>query len=201
MSAVISPVNAAFAPAQADELWPSTRASAFEPEFAARLPESHDLICAARLTLHPCVKYVTLHGSRGPAGGARPGADVDLCLHTDLSADDYSLVNLESLLYEVIQTTVTHWRGAVEMDLAVMFDVKPGGQRWFEESRQDASTATRRGLEGFGLYKMQKGFTGFVPAGTLTPDKMTPFLVIWRRDDGLLDDDSLNALACCDLGD
>jgi hypothetical protein len=182
-------------------LWLDTRAGAFEPEFAALLPESHDLICAAKLTLHPRVRFVTLHGSRGPAGGAQPGSDVDLCLHTDLSAAGQSLAGLEATLYEVLQTTLTHWRGPVNVDLAAMFDVKPNGQSWFEESKHDATATTRRGLEGFGLYKMQKGFTGFVPSGTLTPDKMAPFLVIWRRDGDLLDDGCLHALACCDMAD
>jgi hypothetical protein len=201
MSAGLSPKTLVRQPAESDELWLSTRANAFEPEFAARLRESHDLICAAKLTLHPSVKYVTLHGSRGPAGGAQAGSDVDLCLHTNLSVKDHSLTSLESTLYEVAQTTLTHWRGPVSLDLAVMFDVKPAGQSWFEESRDDAATATRHGLEGFGLYKVQKGFTGFVPSGALTLDKMTPFLVIWRRNGELCEDDCLNALACCDLGD
>lgn len=201
MSAHVPPPPIVPGSAAEDELWSSARASAFEPEFGALLPETHDLICAAKLTLHPAVTFVTLHGSRSLDGSPRPDSDVDLCLHTDLTAADHTLASLEATLYEVIQTTLTHWRGAVPVDLSAAFDVQPGGQAWFTTTQRDAAAAPRRLLEGFGLYKLQKGFEGFVPSRILTLDQMLPSLVIWRRAEEPHDDDYLNALACCDHAD
>jgi predicted nucleotidyltransferase len=77
----------------------------FEPEFRNKLPETYRLLKTAYLKVHPNVQRITLHGSRGLAGGFSDDSDIDLCLITEF--DDLKLPGdeLDNLLKNVIQTT------------------------------------------------------------------------------------------------
>ena len=57
--------------------------TAVNPALAEQLPDTHALLMRAGLCIHDAVQRVTLHGSRGPRGGAHPDSDPDLCLVVD----------------------------------------------------------------------------------------------------------------------
>jgi len=76
----------------------------FEPYFAEALLETYTLIMKANLRVHPSVSRVTLHGSRGLAGGYRSNSDIDLSLIVDAPQTP----DMESLLQEVLETTLNH---------------------------------------------------------------------------------------------
>ena len=54
-----------------------------------------------------------------------------------------------------------------------------GGMRCFEVARYDPLICPN--ADGFGLYKTQRGFNGFVPADILDVRMMYPCLTIWRN--------------------
>ena len=92
----------------------------FEPLFAEALPETHALLSSSNLALHPAVTRVILHGSRGLAGGYRSDSDLDL----SLIIDAHGTQDLASQLQEVLETTMKHWQLEIELDLAVIFDIR-----------------------------------------------------------------------------
>ncbi len=154
--------------------------SKFEPVLAARLPDTHALLLGANLTLHPAVSRVVLHGSRGPAGGFRPDSDIDLSLIVDLPAQD-DPSGMEALMQAVYETTQKNWQPGVEADLALVFDILACGLKCFDQTawREDRCSD---GVDCFGLYKVQKGFSGFVSNAGIQVRQMYPCLRIWRRD-------------------
>lgn len=152
----------------------------FEPALAVLLPETHALLCSANLVVHPAVARIVLAGSRGPAGGYRPDSDVDLSLVVETRLLPSDEPQRAALLRDVLRTTLDHWQGPVEADLAAVFERREGGLRAFDVQRYDA-VLFPSGEIGFGVYKIQKGFTGYVPAHILQPERMYPCLLIWRR--------------------
>jgi len=144
------------------------------------MPVTHALLMEGGLVLHPSVSCVFLHGSRGPAGGCREDSDVDLSLVVDAPQGDRA--ELAALLQGVIDTSLTNWKGQVELDLAVVFDVRGCGLVCFEqESWGSEDECALGGVDCFGLYKTQKGFAGFVEGGGVQVRLMHPCTVIWQR--------------------
>lgn len=156
----------------------SPRPCAFRPELRDELPETHRLLASANLTLHPAVSRVVLSGSRGPAGGHRPDSDVDLTLVVDTGGRSEG-PELARLLEDVLETTLRHWCGAVGVDLAAVYDARGCGLRCFAAREFEEDDCPLGGVDCFGLYKVQKGFTGFVPAIGVQVARMHPCLVIW----------------------
>lgn len=156
------------------------RVAEFEPQLASLLPATHTLLESANLTIHATVSRVILHGSRGPAGGFRPDSDIDLSLIVDarpLPAQS----DLDVLLHDVLETTISNWRSAIEVDLAAIFDVRSCGLRCFDRTAWDEQLCTAGGVDCFGLYKIQKGFHGFVTNAGVQVKRMYPCLRIWQR--------------------
>ena len=150
----------------------------FEPHLANWCPETARLLHNAAFTVHPRVTAITLHGSRGPRGDYRPDSDVDMCLIVGTEGVT-ERSELAALLRSVLDTTLTHWRGAVEADLAAAYDRQGCGLYCFERLIWDQAGCTVGGQDCFGLYKIQRGYDGFVEQGVELP-KMFPCLVIWR---------------------
>jgi hypothetical protein len=146
------------------------------------------------------VSWITLHGSRGLAGGNRPDSDVDLCLVVDATRLARA-PDLAALLDQVLRTTLDAWAGPVEADLAAAWDERGCGleclnctasappirvhprrtlARPFASAASSALPCPEAGQNCFGLYKIQKGFTGFVRDG-VEVRRMLPCLVIWRN--------------------
>jgi hypothetical protein len=151
--------------------------SSFLLEFAASLPDAYQLLLSANLVVHPRVIRITLHGSRGLAGGWRPNSDIDLSLIVDVSEDQIA----EPLFQEITMATLDHWQGPVEVDLAVIYDLKKCGLRCFEQITWQKEFCQIGGLDCFGLYKLQKGFHGFVTSAGIQVRLMYPCSIVWQR--------------------
>ena len=149
----------------------------FEPQFALSLPETYALITLSNLTVHPSVSRVILHGSRGLAGGYRSDSDIDLSLIVDTPQDP----NMKDLLHGVLETTLNHWQSPIELDLAVIFDVRNCELKCFDQSAWNEQICKSGGVDCFGLYKTQKGFNGLVTNVGVQVKLMYPCLKIWQR--------------------
>ncbi len=152
----------------------------FEPWLASSLPKTYALLRASNLTLHPGVSRIVLHGSRVLAGGYRSDSDIDLSLLVDLHAG-ITAPELPVLLRDVLETTLINWQNPIEADLAAVFDVRSCGLKCFERTAWDAQLCEFGGIDCFGLYKIQKGFNGFVTNAGVQVKKMYPCLKIWQR--------------------
>jgi hypothetical protein len=153
----------------------------FDPGFTAQLPETHTLLTAANLVVHDGVSRVTLHGSRGMAGGYRPGSDVDLSLLIDAGCLPPPGPAQAAYLREVLQTTLDHWRDPAEADLAALFATRANGLALFDLTHYDPQRCPDEAKSGFGLFKVQKGFDGYVSTEMLDLEKMYPCVTVWRR--------------------
>jgi hypothetical protein len=153
------------------------REDSLEPCLATLLPETYALLRSSNLTVHPLVSRVTLHGSRGLAGGYRPDSDIDLSLIVDVPQGP----NIERQLQDVLDTILSSWQAAVELDLAVVFDIRGCGLKCFDQHTGDAQTCRQSGTDCFGLYKTQKGFRGLVTNAGIQVKLMYPCLKIWQR--------------------
>ncbi len=149
----------------------------FGPELAVELPDTHALLRKAHLVVHPAVASVILHGSHGRLGGARPDSDIDLAFLVelvDLTGDR------DGLFLDILRTTFTKWRSSTEVDLAVMFDKCNCGLRCMKaDGKSPAFCDHTKGC--MGLYKIQKGFNGYVPDTITDCSKIRPYMVVWRR--------------------
>ena len=151
----------------------------FNPALAKYLPETNTLLLDAGLCVHDAIDRITMHGSRGPQGGARPNSDIDLCL----VVNDRSLgiaSDRKALLREILSTTLKGWRGKTELDLAAVFDKHQCELRCLslDEFDPDLCSST---VDCMGLFKIQKGFNGFVSGPTVDCSKMYPLMTIWNR--------------------
>ena len=152
----------------------------FGSQLASSLPATHALLKASNLVLHPAVSGVVLHGSRGPAGGCRPDSDVDLSLIVDIH-QAAPVSQLQMFLRDVAETTLKNWKGAVEADLAVIFDIRDCGLKCFERTAWDEGLCAFGGTDCFGLFKIQRGFDGLVANAGVQVKRMYPCLKIWER--------------------
>ena len=151
----------------------------FHPQLMVRLPETHRLLVAGGLSVHEAVAQVTLHGSRGLAGSPRPDSDIDLGLIVD---DQFlrSAADPNALLNAVLSATRDSWRGSVELDLAAVFDRSGCGLGCLTDAAFDfANCPATTGC--LGVYKLQRGFHGYVDPATVDCRKMRPCLTIWER--------------------
>jgi len=151
----------------------------FEPELASRLPATYAILQTANLKVHPIVSRIVLHGSRGLAGGCRPDSDIDLSLIVDIQPA--AAADLQAVLHDVIEITLGNWRSTISADLAVIFDVRTCGLKCFERTTWDERLCRPGSVDCFGLYKIQKGFNGFVTNAGVQVKRMYPCLKIWQR--------------------
>ena len=153
----------------------------FEPALAGDLPATYALLRSSNLTVHPGVSRIFLHGSRGLAGGYRPNSDIDLSLVVD-TPPRLARSDLEVLLHDVLDTTLSHWQAVVEPDLAIVFDVQNCDLKCFDQTTWNEQTCANGGVDCFGLYKTQKGFNGLVTNAGVQVKLMYPCLKIWQRE-------------------
>ncbi len=148
------------------------------PELTARLPDTHRLLLSANLVVHPDVSSIVLHGSRGLAGGCRPNSDIDLSLIVPIPEEQVN----KTLFQEITKTTLDHWQAPIEVDLAVIYDLKKCGLKCFEQTYWQEDICQIGGVDCFGIYKIQKGFHGFVKNAGIQVRCMYPCLKIWQRE-------------------
>ncbi len=82
---------------------------------------------------------------------------------------------------EVIETTLSKWDGAVELDLALVFPIRPCGLRCFQIAAFEPELCPEGGLDCFGIYKVQKGFKGFVYNAGIQVSRIYPCITIWKN--------------------
>jgi predicted nucleotidyltransferase len=156
----------------------------FAPELAWLLPITYQILRMTSLTVYETVCQINLEGSRGLAGGYRPDSDIDLTLIVDRQKLPAHEPERGELLREVLETTLSHWNVplSIYLDLAVVFDKGDCcDMRCFNERSWKAAVIRGRGVDCFGIYKIQRGFDGYVESGVLL-EKMYPMLTIWRRE-------------------
>lgn len=153
----------------------------FEPRFAALLPETHELLLFSNLTVHLAVSRIILHGSRGPARKNRPDSDIDLSLV--IEPEPESPIQ-ESFLQEIFNMTKSSWKGPVELDLAVVFEIQPCKLNCFDQIVWADQACKLGGMDCFGLYKIGKGFNGYVRDAGIEVKRMYPCIKIWQRNNG-----------------
>ena len=154
--------------------------SDFKRELKDTLPETYRLLKEANLKVHPNVRRITLHGSRGPAGGNRDDSDIDLSLITDIDNTKLPEEELGHLLKSVLLTTLENNHCPVGLDLVVAFDRNGCGLSCFDVSNHDELRCEKEAKGCMGLYKIEKGFNGFVPP-IVQVSGMYPFITIWNR--------------------
>jgi hypothetical protein len=153
--------------------------TAFTPELAADCAKTHALLVRSGLWVHGAVERVTVHGSRGPQGGARPDSDLDLCLVVN-AALLAAAPDREKLLRAVLETTLAHWESPVEIDLAAAFDRSQCGLLCLAEPRYKPGLC-RSTVDCLGLYKIQKGVSGYVTGPGVDCSKMYPLMTVWSQ--------------------
>lgn len=151
----------------------------FEPELKTQLPETYALLKAGSLAVHDSLYAVVLHGSRGLKGGARPDSDIDLSLIVNSRTS--TRPEMESILHDILQTTLSNWQNPVELDLAVVFDIRNCGLKCFDRTAWDKHFCSQGGTDCFGLYKTQRGYNGLVVNAGVQIRLMYPCLKIWQR--------------------
>lgn len=151
----------------------------FYPQLAVVLPETYAILRSSNLTVHPYVRSIVLHGSRGLANRYRADSDIDLSLVVDLPLVSGSK-KLE-LLKDIYETTLRNWSSNVELDLAVVFDINNCPLKCFEKNIWDPEICALGGVDCFGLYKIGKGFNGLVTHAGVQVERMYPCLTIWQR--------------------
>jgi hypothetical protein len=140
------------------------------------LNETEIILKGGNLVLHDSISKIVLMGTRGLSGGFRPDSDIDvgLILHPDYDPT-------ERLCREVNELTLFHWKGDIELDTAIVFDKVGCGLPCYEKEMYDP-TLCDQGIDCVGLFKIQKGFSGFVPDIGLEVQKIYPILIIWESE-------------------
>lgn len=157
------------------------RPDRYSSEAEGAAPYTCALLRRGGLVIHPAVAWVALIGSRGAGGAPRPESDIDLSLVVDSAALPPAGPERTALLEAVLHTTLDAWRGPVELDLAAPFDIGGCcGLRCFGALVYDPAVVGERGVDCFGLYKIQCGFQGYVTSGA-DVRKIYPLIVLWSR--------------------
>ncbi len=151
----------------------------YSPELDRLLPHTASLLKITRWQVHPGVLRVVLIGSRGLNGHPRPDSDIDLSLIVDPALLPAAEPEREQFLRAVIETTLESWHGPVELDTAAPFG-SADALRMFSVRDYDAALVSACAPH-IGLYKLQKGFSGYVPPHMLDWQKLYPLLTIWER--------------------
>ena len=151
----------------------------YSPQLDRLLPQTAALLKITRWQVHPGVLRVVLIGSRGLDGHPRPDSDIDLSLIVDPAMLPPAEPEREQFLRAVIETTLNSWQSPVEVDVAAPFG-SPDALRMFSVRDYDAALVSTCAPQ-IGLYKLQKGFSGYVPPEILDWRKVYPLLTIWER--------------------
>ena len=150
------------------------------PCLESSLPETYRLLRASRIAVHPSVRKITLHGSRGPAGGFRPDSDIDLGIVTNVVTTEPEDEMAGSILAEVLKTCLENSEFPVEADLAAIYDRKECGLRCYDANDYPQLICPKEETGCIGIYKIQKGFSGFVPPISEVKEAY-PLITLWER--------------------
>jgi len=138
------------------------------------LTETENLLKENNLVIHDSVSKIVLMGSRGLQGGYRPDSDVDLGLILHNSHEPH-----EELCKEILELSLLNWTDEIELDTALVFDKMNCGLLCYQRQEYDPNICSH-GKDCIGLFKIQKGFSGFVPEIGLEVKHIYPMLTIWE---------------------
>jgi hypothetical protein len=108
---------------------------------------------------------------------------MDLSFVTDITSTGLADNRAGLKLKEVLLTTFEKSECPVELDLAAIFDRKNCKLACFDVDDYRQLLCPEAGPGCMGIYKIQKGFQGFVPP-VFEVQKMYPLLTLWKRDTG-----------------
>jgi len=148
------------------------------------LPETYKILESARLAVHPYVYKIVLSGSRGLAGDYREDSDIDLSLLVERNRLKIE-VNEEKALNEILNVTLLAWKSPVELDTVAIFDISNCGLNCFDSKIFKGRTCKEKGIDCLGLYKIQKGYEGYVPKVGIDIQKVYPMITVWDREKSL----------------
>ena len=77
---------------------------------------------------------------------------------------------------------LSKWTGDIELDTAIVFDKIGCGLPCFEKKVFEPGLCDQ-GKDCVGLFKIKKGFSGFVPEFGLEVKNIYPILIIWDAED------------------
>ena len=145
------------------------------------IPETYRILESARLAVHPYVYKVVLTGSRGLARNYREDSDIDLSLLVERSRLEME-VNEEIALNEILNITLSAWKSSVELDTVAIFDICNCGLNCFDSKIFKDRACEEKGIDCLGLYKLQKGYEGYVPKVGIDIQKVYPMITVWDRE-------------------
>ncbi len=144
------------------------------------LPLTYDILNESQLIVHPYIYKIVLSGSRGLSNSYREDSDIDLSLLVDSK-----LLNLEpnpkKVLKEILDITLENWTSNVELDTVAVFDINHCNLKCFNYESFSENICKIGGVDCLGLYKIQKGFNGYVPKIGINIEKMSPTITVWNR--------------------
>lgn len=146
----------------------------FENLSENNLDQTEAILKDGTLVIHDCITQIVLMGSRGLKGGFRPNSDIDLGLVMDNRFQPG-----EELCREAAELTLSHWKSEIELDIALVFDKMNCGLMCYRRQSYDPTLCSHQ-IDCIGLYKIQKGFSGFVPEIGLNVKTIYPILTIWQ---------------------
>jgi hypothetical protein len=149
-------------------------------EIRKRLPKTYEILINSGLIIHPYVYKVVLTGSRGLANNYREDSDIDLSLlfeTRNLKAEE----DQENVLKDILKITLSSWSSVVELDTAVVFDICNCQLSCFDCETSKQRHCKTKGIDCIGLYKIQKGFHGYVPKIRINIERVYPMITVYKR--------------------
>ncbi len=116
-------------------------------------------------------------GSRGLLGNFRPDSDIDLGFILKPGIEPS-----EDICRQANELSLSQWTGDIELDTAIVFDKMGCGLPCYEKQAFVPGLCSH-GKDCIGLFKIQKGFSGFVPDIGLKVKDIYPILIIWDVND------------------
>ncbi len=148
-----------------------------------RLPSTAAVLDGANLVVHPAVYRVVLSGSRGLRGGHRPDSDIDLSLLVDrqaLGAGPGEAAEAAALR-GLLELTLRAWRSPVALDTIAVVDLRGCGLGCFACESGAERRCPERGVDCMGLFKIQKGFDGWVRGAGVDIERVYPMIAVYER--------------------
>jgi predicted nucleotidyltransferase len=143
------------------------------------LPQTYKILTSGGLLIDDRIKAVFISGSRGPAGGFRPDSDIDISLVLDREKISNPYEN-ETVLNSILSKTLKNWISKIELDTAIIFDIEDCDFECFLKCF-NSNDCEKESADCFGIYKIQKGFDGFVPQFGVEVRKVFPIRIVWKR--------------------
>ena len=137
------------------------------------LSETEKILKESNLVVDNSISKIALMGSRGLLGGFCADSDIDIGLLLNPE-----IVPNEDICRKINELTLSKWAGEIELDTAIVFDKMNCRLPCYDKQEFDPGLCIH-GKDCIGLFKIQKGFSGFVPNIGLEVKNIYPILIIW----------------------